>query len=140
MFCYIDLSRFYLILVVDHLHLNIGLGSKIIWNVCIKLYVAKNTYRYYRYFSLHNIYLKWGTNLNVLYPTHDGWDSSKNNWDGPLYCEDAFHWRDGIRQPYYVRIGALELDVLQLSRERTNSSKFMIGWKHDQVSTKSDSK
>ncbi len=47
------------------------------------------------------------------YPTHDGWDSSKNNWDGPLYCEDGFHWRDeGVRQPYYVRIGALELDVL----------------------------
>jgi len=72
-----------------------------------------------------------------FYPTHDGWDNSKNNWDRPLYCEDGFHWRDErVRQPYYFRIRALELDVLQLSCEKTNSSKFMIGWKHDQVSTK----
>jgi hypothetical protein len=66
--------------------------------------------------------------LMCFYPTHDGRDSSKNNWDGPLYCENGFHSRDeGVRQPYYVRIGALELDVLQLSHEKTNSSKFMIG-------------
>jgi hypothetical protein len=27
-----------------------------------------------------------------------------------------------------------------LSHEKTNSSKFMIGWKHDQISTKSGCK